>query len=271
MSSKALAAPMKRGRNQLAPPSGVSPILTKASTSAASGVAKRMSAAIAIEAPIPAATPLRAAITGLGMLRSPVRIRSYSPRISSTAPSRLANSRTSAPAQKARPVPVTTTTRASGLRSASRTAAARAARSSPLTAFIDSGRLSRIQSTRFSKLVWTVWVATASLIASSPLENRLALLQEGLHALLLVLGREQEVEVLPLHGQALGQRGLQRLVDRLLGQTRRDRCPRGNLPRHLLGDLDRDLGRDHAVDQAQLVGPPGGDRLAGEVHLHRDV
>src|SRR5690242_10801316 len=56
--------------------------------------------------------------------------------------------------------------------------------------------------------------------ASAVLVVRLALLDEGGHALLAVLGRERRVEQAALEPHALGERRLERAVHRLLGHHR---------------------------------------------------
>ena len=58
---------------------------------------------------------------------------------------------------------------------------------------------------------------------SSAAEVRLALLQEGGHALLLVLRREEQVEEAPLVRQRVGQAHLVGRIDRLLRHPQRDR------------------------------------------------
>jgi hypothetical protein len=97
--------------------------------------------------PAPAATPLTAAITGLGSSRSAMMSGLYS----SVRTRRKARSalppRRSAPLQKPRPSPVMTTARTAS----SRVAALRVASSSPriaaLSAFRLSGRLSVMEAT----------------------------------------------------------------------------------------------------------------------------
>src|SRR5919199_1622184 len=156
--------------------------------------------------------------------------------MASTAPVRAWNSRTSAPEQKARPSPVTTSALTSPSRSACFTASARARRSGSLTAFMLSGRLRRSQATPFSTWYLSTCCVAASVIASPSLELAGPLLQEGAHSLLLVLRREEEVEVLPFDREALPERGLQRLVHRLLGHPHGQRGLRRQLPRQLDGD-----------------------------------
>src|SRR5438093_6657097 len=269
--SRALPLPISRGRSQVAPPSAVRPIFTKASTNAAAGTASRMSQAIAMLAPIPAATPFMAAITGLGMERSRVRMPWYSSLIASSDPSLVPNSPTSAPAQKARPLPMTTTQRTASSFSTCFRAASSCLRRSPLTAFIRSGRLSRTQPTR-SRTSTRTTCSTAWVTSTSPsFERGLSLLEESAHALFLVFGSEQEVEVLALDQQPFVERGLERLVDGLLGQPDRQRRLLGQLPRQLLGNVHGDLRRHHAVDEPKLVGPVRRERLACQVDLHRDV
>src|SRR5919108_111093 len=96
-----------------------------------------------------------------------------------------------------------TTPHASAARLAWRTASASAVRISGLTAFRRSGRLSRIHATPFSTVKRTTSVWAASVMCSPSFEIGLPLLEEGLHALFLVLGAEEEVEALTLGRQAL--------------------------------------------------------------------
>jgi hypothetical protein len=63
-SSAARVAPTSRGRNHVAPLSGTSPTRPNASEKLAVSAAMRMSAAMASDAPAPAATPLIAATIG---------------------------------------------------------------------------------------------------------------------------------------------------------------------------------------------------------------
>src|SRR5438132_8514145 len=164
-----------------------------------------------------------------------------------------------------------TTTRTSGSRSAFLTVSARARRSASLIAFMLSGRLSRSQATPLSTSYSRTDPTAASVISSPSLELAPALLEEGTHALLLILGGEQEVEVLALVSQPLAERGLQRLVDGFLGQPE---C-QGRLGSQLSGQCHRHpkrglVGHD-PVDQAQLKGPPGADLASPEVDFHGHV
>jgi hypothetical protein len=124
-------------------------MLTKAREKYADSAATTRSQASARERPIPAAGPFTAARTGLGIRRMPVIsgwYRSVSTRYTSIG-SRSARSVTSlrsAPLEKARPAPVTTTARTSGSSVTSRIAARRSRENWSLHAFIRSGRLSSI-------------------------------------------------------------------------------------------------------------------------------
>jgi hypothetical protein len=60
---------------------------------------------------------------------------------------------------------------------------------------------------------------TSASVCSTVLESRLALLDEGGHALLLVLQRELRLEHAPLEEHPLGERGLVGAVDRFLDQA----------------------------------------------------
>ncbi len=73
----ALVKPTRDGTSSEEPPSGTSPMLTKASWKNADSAATIRSQASARESPIPAAGPLTAAMTGLGMCRMPVMIGWY--------------------------------------------------------------------------------------------------------------------------------------------------------------------------------------------------
>src|SRR5712692_7602368 len=235
-----------------------------------------MSQASAKLAPMPTAGPFSAPTTGFGIVRrrwSMGRYSSRSTRPTSSGvrmPPSPCISVTSAPEQKARPLPVSTTTRTAGSRSACLMASASWARVSAPMAFIFWGRLRRIQAMPASTSASTCCSVSTD-IASPPVEHRPPLLEEGPHPLLLVLGREQEVEAPPLPGQAFRQRRLEGLVHRLLGHAE---C-QGRLLRQLAGeplrDRDRHLIRDHPVDEPQLVGPPGGDRRTPQHHFHGHV
>ena len=73
-SSAARVKPTRDGTNSDEPPSGTRPMLTKASWKNADSAATMRSQASARDRPIPAAGPLTAAMTGLGISRSPVMI-----------------------------------------------------------------------------------------------------------------------------------------------------------------------------------------------------
>src|SRR5205823_11621293 len=76
------------------------------------------------------------------------------------------------------------------------------------------------------------------------LEVRLALLGEGLEALLRVLGGEREVERATLVLEAQGERRLVRSVDRFLREPGRDRALRGDVARDPLRLLEPGFVRD---------------------------
>ena len=90
----------------------------------------------------------------------------------------------------------------------------------------------------------------------SALELRVALLDEGRHPLLLVLGGEEEVEEAPLVGERIGQAHLVGGVHRLLGQSQRERRLRGDLRGQGQRILDDELVLGHQRDE------PGRVRLA---------
>src|SRR5882757_4373720 len=69
-STKARPRPIRAGTSRLAPPSGVKPILEKASRKNADSAATTRSEARAIEQPMPAAGPLTAEITGFRSRRN---------------------------------------------------------------------------------------------------------------------------------------------------------------------------------------------------------
>ena len=98
---------------------------------------------------------------------------------------------------------------------------------------------------------------------------RLALLDEGFHAFLLIVGREQRVEDAPLEHHAFRQPRLEGAVDRLLGRQHRRQ-------RHIgdgVGDLHRLVHqarqRHHARHQTGALGLGGVHHAAGEDHVHR--
>src|SRR5205807_2084261 len=83
------------------------------------------------------------------------------------------------------------------------------------------------------------------------LELGAPLLEEGVHAFLLALGREQEVEVLAFGEGPLLERKLKGEIDRFPGQAERHPGLGPQLPGHALGSLDRHLGRHDLVDDAE--------------------
>ncbi|MDT4874510.1 hypothetical protein FQZ97_1098160 [compost metagenome] len=99
----------------------------------APGAAIAMSQVMASEAPAPAATPFTAAITGMrsDWMRRAVGLKAWSitgpgsARFTRSGPGSKSNSARSAPAQKPRPAPVSTSARTSGLASARSSAAHR--------------------------------------------------------------------------------------------------------------------------------------------------
>src|ERR1700694_106545 len=255
---------------------------------------------------MPAAGPFMAAITGLGILRNRVSIRMYPLRSTFPTssgvripPSAVGSSVTSAPEQNARPEPVSTTTRTASSRSACLIASPSCLRVSAPIAFIFSGRFSWIKPT--PSWTWSVTCCSTSVAISylpvitprnlrfrgdpdfyspascsvghdsSSLEDAFSLFEECVHAFLLVLGREQEVEALALRGQALRQRRLERLEYRFLGHPQRERRFFGQLPGGPLRDFDRHLGRHDLVDETQLVGAPRRHRRARQHRLHGGV
>src|SRR6185437_10320446 len=146
-SSAARAKPTRDGTHSDDPPSGTSPMLTKASEKYADSAATTRSQASARESPIPAAGPLTPAMTGLGIRRMPVISGWYrSVRIlyTSTVPPPASSvvSFRSAPLEKARPAPVMRIARTSGFSVTSVIASHRSAENCRLHAFIRSGRFS---------------------------------------------------------------------------------------------------------------------------------
>ena len=103
-----------------------------------------------------------------------------------------------------------------------------------------------------------------------PLEVRLALLQEGGHALLLVVRGEEQVEEAALVGERIGQAHLVRGIDRLLRQAQRDRRLRGDLGRQRQRVLDDQLVLGDPGDQARRA-PPRAAVIGSPVRimLHR--
>src|SRR5438309_1534984 len=236
-----------------------------------------MSQAMAKLAPMPAATPFRPQITGLGIDLIRCSIGAYCSRSTRPTssddrmpPSAEPISRTSAPAEKPRPEPISTTQRTDSSRSTSFKAASSCWRARTPIGFSFSGRLSLIQATPAS-LSRVTWRSSGCSATSPPLELGAPLLEEGVHAFLLVLGREQEVEVLAFGEEPLLERKLKGEIDRFLGQAERHRGLGRQLPGHPLSGLGRPLGRHDLVDDAELVRALGRDRLPAEVHLHRHV
>src|SRR5216683_6098539 len=226
---------------------------------------------------MPAAGPFIAAITGLGMVRRRTSMGMYSLRSTLPTssgvripPSAVGSSVTSAPEQKARPAPVSTTTRTASSRSACLMASPSCLRVSAPMAFIFSGLLSWINPT--PSWTWTMTCSSISVAICLPsFEDCLPLLEKCAHAFLLVLGRKQEVEALALGDQALCQRRLERFQHRLLRHPKRERGLFRELACDSLGDLDGHFGRHHLVDDAELLGPCGRDWRPGEDGLHRRV
>ena len=118
-SAMARARPTRCGSSQVAPLSGTRPILLKAWMKLAPGAAMAMSQAMATEAPAPAATPFTAHTVGTRTLirRRVVGLKAWSitgpgsARNMRSSPGRKSNSDRSAPAQKPRPAPVSTSAR----------------------------------------------------------------------------------------------------------------------------------------------------------------
>ena len=95
---------------------------------------------------------------------------------------------------------------------------------------------------------------------------RRALAEEGADALLGVLGGERGGEALLLGLDALVEVAL---VRDLLDLLDRERRLAGELARPGERGVEQLVVGDHAVDQAELVGLVGGDRVADQVHLQR--
>src|SRR5438309_6658414 len=208
-----------------------------------------MSQAMAKLAPMPAATPFRPQITGLGIDLIRVTIGAYCARstrpTSSDAPRppwAAPIARPSAPAEKPRPEPISTTQRTDSSRSTSFKAASSCWRARTPIGFSFSGRLNLIQATpaSLSRVTWRSSGCSATL---PPLELGAPLLEEGVHAFLLVLGREQEVEVLAFAEEPLLERKLKGEIDRFLGQVERHRGFGRQLLCHTLCSLYRHLVR----------------------------
>ena len=159
--SNALATPTMRGRNQLEQASGTMPRRTKTKPKRASVDAIRISAGKSMVTPMPTAGPLTAAITGfreekiLSVTRPPVSRAASSPRSGATSGSVGGAGRSrrairsnvappaarSAPAQNARPAPVTMIARTESSASAWSKAAMSSRAMSSVKALSFSGRL----------------------------------------------------------------------------------------------------------------------------------
>ena len=95
----------------------------------------------------------------------------------------------------------------------------------------------------------------------------LALLQEGAHALLLVLGGKAHGEQLVLHGDAVVNVHLHTAVDAGLGVLHGDGGVGGEGPGHLHGLVDQLLRGIDLIHQTDGLGLLGADGLAGEDQL----
>ena len=145
--SVARPAPTMRGSSQAQPMSApASPTELNRKRNDAERARIRKSAARAMTAPAPAATPLRAAMIGFGSSRmrwttAPViRVNSRTSRWSPPSSRRPMMSPTSPPEQKPRPSPWTTTTATSSRCSSSVKTSRRSAYTSSVRAFSRSGR-----------------------------------------------------------------------------------------------------------------------------------
>ena len=145
----ALLMPTTRGRNQLDAASGTMPRRANTNPMRAVSDARRMSIGRVMVTPTPTAGPLMAAITGFSdrKMRSEMRPPSSRQRWpDSSTPSGRSNVRSpidmSAPAQNARPLPVTTTTRTSSSASLRSKASRSSSTIDMVTALRASGRLS---------------------------------------------------------------------------------------------------------------------------------
>src|SRR5436190_19087060 len=98
---------------------------------------------------------------------------------------------------------------------------------------------------------------------------RFALLDERGHALAHVLRGEEEVEVLALVVEALLDREVERLQDRVLGKLDGDRRLAGDLGGEGLRLVQVRLVRHDLGDQPSGERLAGGDRAAGQDDLHR--
>ncbi|CAB4990955.1 unannotated protein [freshwater metagenome] len=163
--SSALPKPTMRGNSHEVPTSPpVSPMRMNAALNRAAGEAIRISAASASAMPAPAAAPFTAAITGLSICRNPAIERAHDScqarRSAAFMSGSVAARSRSRPAQKARPVPVTMSTRAVGSLSTSCCRFANASNISKVMALSRSGRLRRAttisEDTRSTSRVLTV-------------------------------------------------------------------------------------------------------------------
>ena len=159
MSSRARPTPTRRGRDQVPPPSGMRPRLTKTSPKRPRSLTKRRSQASAMSQPKPTAGPSTAAMTGPSKPRM-ARMRPWkaafmlpSASWASCGPIFMAYLR-SRPEQKWPPEPAMTATRAPG----SASAAMMARFVSTVRPLRDSGRRSSIQRTASFTSTWTSWV-----------------------------------------------------------------------------------------------------------------
>src|SRR6266850_8225808 len=107
---------------------------------------------------------------------------------------------------------------------------------------------------------------------SSPsFEGRLALVHEGVDALLLVFGGEEQVERLALELESRIQRRIPREVDRLGRETSGDGRLLSDRPRERFGVIEPRRGRVDLRGEADRLRLVGLDAPAGEDQLVRAV
>src|SRR6266700_2378504 len=101
------------------------------------------------------------------------------------------------------------------------------------------------------------------------LVRRLALLDEGRHALGAILQREGRVKQIALDIQSVGQRGLEGAIDRLLCHRGRGLRHRGDFFRSRQRLLHQLVRRHHAADETRAFGFGCIHHSPGEAQIHR--
>src|SRR4051812_11078406 len=105
---------------------------------------------------------------------------------------------------------------------------------------------------------------------SASAEVRRALLDERVEPFRRILGCAGQVEGTALELDADRERGLERVVDRLLGETGGDRALRGDLAGHARRFGEPRLLRDDPGDEPEVERLARRQHASGEDHVHGD-